>query len=541
MNLSTFFEHWRIVENPFRGEEARQDPVFRKLESLGTTGGHVSAQGTGFTTHSDFEKILGDFARPSTAIVFGEKGSGKTAMRLQIADRVAAYNDASPSARCLLVPYDELNPILDRFNERVGSERKPNVPDALAKMRLPDHMDAVLSLIVPRIVDTILKEGEASPDAPGGSAGALDLGPEPRRTVRKLDTSTREELLLLQAVYDRAEGAERRTRKLRRVLRLPLPGRVWLWNSLAMLGWLLPAGLAYWAYSEGKLDLNGGWAIYSVAALTALWLLVIAKRWGWDRLSYLRLGHKVRRQVRISGRGDASFARSLRQVDPSMLEVGLLPTTPSEEHRYSLFDRLRRLLSHFGYASIMIIVDRVDEPTLIAGDPERMKSVVWPMLNNKFLQQSGLGVKMLLPMELRHALFRESAAFFQEARLDKQNLIERLSWTGAMLYDLCNARLQACLMQPPAGTDDGARAAATPITLLDLFAEDVTRQDIVDALDQMHQPRDAFKMLYQCLVEHCSNVTQDQAQWRIPRLVLDTVKKQQVERVRQLSSGVRPA
>jgi hypothetical protein len=540
MNLSTFFEHWRIVENPFRGEEARQDPVFRKLESLGTTGGHVSAQGTGFTTHSDFEKILGDFARPSTAIVFGEKGSGKTAMRLQIADRVAAYNDASPSARCLLVPYDELNPILDRFNERVGSERKPNVPDALAKMRLPDHMDAVLSLIVPRIVDTILKEGEASPDAPGGSAGALDLGPEPRRTVRKLDTSTREELLLLQAVYDRAEGAERRTRKLRRVLRLPLPGRVWLWNSLAMLGWLLPAGLAYWAYSEGKLDLNGGWAIYSVAALTALWLLVIAKRWGWDRLSYLRLGHKVRRQVRISGRGDASFARSLRQVDPSMLEVGLLPMTPSEEHRYSLFDRLRRLLSHFGYASIMIIVDRVDEPTLIAGDPERMKSVVWPMLNNKFLQQSGLGVKMLLPMELRHALFRESAAFFQEARLDKQNLIERLSWTGAMLYDLCNARLQACLMQPPTA-EEGQRAAATPITLLDLFAEDVTRQDIVDALDQMHQPRDAFKMLYQCLVEHCSNVTQDQAQWRIPKLVLDTVKKQQVERVRQLSSGVRPA
>jgi hypothetical protein len=541
MNLSTFFEHWRIVENPFRGEEARQDPVFRKLESLGTTGGHVSAQGTGFTTHSDFEKILGDFARPSTAIVFGEKGSGKTAMRLQIADRIAAYNRANPQARCLLVPYDELNPILDRFNERVGSERKPNIPEALAKMRLPDHMDAVLSLIVPRIVDTMLKEGDAAPDSPAGSLTALDLGAEPRRTVRKLDSTTREELLLLQAVYDRAEGAERRTRKLRRVLRLPLPGRVWLWNSLALAGWLLPAALAYWLYSEGKLDLNGGWALYTVAALTTLWLILVAKRLGWDRLSYLRLGHKVRRQVRISGRGDASFARSLRQVDPAMLEVGLLPTTPSEEHRYSLFDRLRRLLAGFGFASIMIIVDRVDEPTLIAGDPERMKSVVWPMLNNKFLQQSGLGVKMLLPMELRHALFRESAAFFQEARLDKQNLIERLSWTGAMLYDLCNARLQACLMQPPAGADDGARAAATPITLLDLFAEDVTRQDIVDALDQMHQPRDAFKMLYQCLVEHCSNVTQDQAQWRIPKLVLDTVKKQQVERVRQLSSGVRPA
>jgi hypothetical protein len=31
MNTSTFFEHWRIAENPFRGEEARSDAVFAKL------------------------------------------------------------------------------------------------------------------------------------------------------------------------------------------------------------------------------------------------------------------------------------------------------------------------------------------------------------------------------------------------------------------------------------------------------------------------------------------------------------------------------
>jgi hypothetical protein len=528
MNLSTFLEHWRIVENPFRGEEARQDPVFRRLEAAGPP-----RQGApGFTTHSDFEKVLGDFARPSTAIVFGEKGSGKTAMRLQLAERVAAWNAANPEHRCLLVPYDELNPVLDRFNERVGSERKPNIPEALGKFRLADHMDAILGLIVPRIVDTLLKEdAPAAPGAPG-APGPLDLGPEPRRSVRRLDAGQRQDLLLLQAVYDRPDGAERRTRKLRRVLRLSPPGRVWVWGLLAYAGWLAPAGLAYWAWENRKLDLNGGWAIYTVAALTALWLLFVAKRSVWDRLAYLRLAHRVRRQVRVSGRSDVSLARSLRQVDPGATDAGLLPVTASEEHRYALLERLRRILAHFRYTSVMVIVDRVDEPTLIAGDPERMRAVVWPMLNNKFLQQSGLGVKMLLPMELRHALFRESAAFFQEARLDKQNLVERLSWTGAMLYDLCNARLHACIAP-------GAEGA--PTSVLDLFAEDVSRQDIVDALDQMHQPRDAFKLLYQCLVEHCSNVTQDQAQWRIPRLVLENVRKQQVERVRQLSSGVRPA
>ena len=57
----------------------------------------------------------------------------------------------------------------------------------------------------------------------------------------------------------------------------------------------------------------------------------------------------------------------------------------------------------------------------------------------------------------------------------------------------------------------------------------------------MHQPRDAFKFLYQCIQEHCSNVTEEQEQWRIPKLVLDAVRKQQSERVQMMYRGVRPA
>jgi hypothetical protein len=159
-----------------------------------------------------------------------------------------------------------------------------------------------------------------------------------------------------------------------------------------------------------------------------------------------------------------------------------------------------------------------------------MRAVVWPMLSNKFLQQEGVGIKLLLPVELRHALFKESGAFFQEARLDKQNMIERLTWTGTMLYDLCDARLRAC-------RPDGAE----PITLLDLFAEDVTRQDLIDALDQMHQPRDAFKMLYQCVTEHCSAAPAGDATWRTPRHVLHNVPNHHSHRVHQLYRAIRPA
>jgi hypothetical protein len=195
-----------------------------------------------------------------------------------------------------------------------------------------------------------------------------------------------------------------------------------------------------------------------------------------------------------------------------------------------MFARLRRVLSPLGVGSMIVVVDRVDEPTLVNGDADRMRAIVWPMLNNKFLQMERTGFKLLLPIELRHAIFRESSAFFQEARLDKSNMIERLQWTGSMLYDLCNARLQACL-----------REGSSTISLRDLFDDDVSRQDIVDALDQMRQPRDGFKLLYQCVQEHCSNVTEDQPAWRIPRLTLDQVRKQQAERVQQLWHGVRPA
>jgi hypothetical protein len=234
--------------------------------------------------------------------------------------------------------------------------------------------------------------------------------------------------------------------------------------------------------------------------------------------------------MRVVGGSADALSRSLALVPRTAREPATLPLGTADDARYAMFARLRRVLSPLGVASIIVVVDRVDEPTLVNGDADRMRAIVWPMLNNKFLQMDRTGFKLLMPIELRHAIFRESSAFFQEARLDKSNMIERLQWTGSMLYDLCNARLQACL-----------REGANPVTLRDMFDDDVTRQDIVDALDQMRQPRDGFKLLYQCVQEHCSNVTEDEPSWRIPRLTLDQVRKQQAERVQQLWHGVRPA
>ncbi|MEO1584275.1 MAG: hypothetical protein AAFR96_06855 [Planctomycetota bacterium] len=511
MNLQHFFDHWSIAENPFRGEEARQDAVFRKL-------GDASAGNRLAAAHSDFEKILGQIEHPSTSIVFGEKGSGKTAIRLQITEAVADHNKASPDAKALLIAYDELNPVLDRFHERAGGG---DPLASLSKLRLQDHVDGILMSAVPGMVDTII--GETA------SGRSTDLGEGVRRRARSLDPTSRGDLLLLQTLYDRPDRAADRTPKLRRALRIRPRLDAVLFMLGAYGGWVLPAGVVVAFFTIGGGESNLLWNAAFFIALAA-WLALIGKRIIWDAARLRRVARSVRRQIRITSRDEQGFARSLAAIDPSQRRDGVLPLSDAPDTRYALIDRLRQVLAAFGYKSMIVVIDRIDEPTLVNGDADRMRAVVWPMLNNKFLQQESLGVKMLLPIELRHAIYKESSQFFQEARLDKQNMVDRLSWSGAMLYDLCESRLRACRPND-----------AESISLLDLFAEDVTRQDLVDALEQMHQPRDAFKFIYACLTEHCQNVTAEQQQFRVPRLVLEGVRKRQAERVQSLYRGIGPA
>ena len=125
--------------------------------------------------------------------------------------------------------------------------------------------------------------------------------------------------------------------------------------------------------------------------------------------------------------------------------------------------------------------------------------------------------------------------------MDKQNLIDRLTWSGVTLYDLCSARLRACREGNGDSNDQQSEPAAENLTLMDLFQEDVTRETLVDALDKMHQPRDAFKFMYSVIQEHCRMVPEDSLDFRVPRLVLETVRRSQSQRVQDLYRGLAPA
>ena len=528
MNLSQFFEHWSIVENPFRDEEARHDAIFArmgitpapKLAGESAPGQSPLALPRSQSMHPDFEKILGDVAQPSTSIVFGEKGSGKTAIRLQLAAKIERHNREHPERKVFLIPYDDLNAALDHYHSSTGSKKDDN---PFTGMRLVDHMDAILSIGTARVLGAML---------PGGSdAPVADLGDAPAKTARKLPQTVRRDLLLLQTVYDAADTSGHRTAQLRHMLKLPAGGLSPLIVLLLWVGWVPSIALFLWGRMFAGFE--GWWVMGSdiVSGILFLaWAGLLIKAFLLDRLIVNRVAGKLSKQLRMVNRPPSGFLGSLRRLSRSVLSSGELPLDDSDEQRYAMLSRLRRFIEHYGYSGILIIIDRVDEPTLINGDPERMRSVIWPLLNNKFLQLEKVGIKMLLPIELRHALFKESSAFFQEARLDKQNMIERLSWTGAMLYDLCNARLGVCR---PANAD--------AISLIDLFDEDVSRNDLVEALNNMQQPRDAFKFMYRVLSEHCASVTAEDGRWRIARHTLDRVRRDEAERVMQLQRGIRPA
>lgn len=206
----------------------------------------------------------------------------------------------------------------------------------------------------------------------------------------------------------------------------------------------------------------------------------------------------------------------------------LIPDREDQDKRYEATQRLLRVLEPLGYTSVVVLVDRVDEPVLINSDAQRMRKLVWPMLNNKFLQQERVGIKMLLPIELGQLLETESSEFQRQARLDKQNLVNPLRWTGATLYDLCTSRFRNC-----------QRGEGTQIEeLKDLFEDDVEHRDLVDALDQMHQPRDAFKFLYSVILRHCQNTPGDAEKYKIPKLTLDYARQEQSQRVMNLYRGV---
>src|SRR5438270_12889611 len=148
-------------------------------------------------------------------------------MRLQLARHIEHYNDRHPGRRLFVVHYDDFNPFLDRFRDRL-SRRNRRPERVLSLFKLWDHMDAILSLAVTGVIDRILDVRQPSPTVVCDIESAA---------IDNLDRHQARDLLLLAACYDQstAETFAARWNRLRRRLKFQT------WRSY----WQLALGCAW--------------------------------------------------------------------------------------------------------------------------------------------------------------------------------------------------------------------------------------------------------------------------------------------------------
>ncbi|MFM7185622.1 MAG: hypothetical protein ACKO4Z_12745 [Planctomycetota bacterium] len=461
MKVHEFLEHHGIAGNPFAEEDAQNDTVFKRtcLET---------------TFHPAWDKVYGDPSDPSTAIVFGEKGSGKTALKLQMVRQFERHNEAHPDARTFVVLYDDFNPFLDRFVSRVGRGRP--VEKTLGQWKLWDHMDAILTLSVTQLVTRLVADGDKLP---------------------RLTRPQARDLALLAACYDQSTAESFPTRWSR--LRRRVGYRTWLgnWPRLAAAASTLAfVAAAVVGATRGDVSWLGQW--WPWAALVAGW---VPFAWRWLRSVWR--AWRICGSMRSGNRSSGQLARALASMPEVDLAGQPLPALPRSDDRYELVAKLQGVLAALGWTGWVVIVDRLDEPDLINGSAERMRQVIWPMLDNKFLKVPGLGLKLLLPKELYAFIERETESFHQRARLDKQNLVPSLEWTGETLYDIASTRVKAASVGSP------------PATLAQLFDPAIDQRRLIDGLRSLRVPRQLFKFLYRLLVAHCHSHTDERPVYAI--------------------------
>ncbi len=310
-------------------------------------------------------------------------------MRLQAVAELESYNQQHPTERVFVISYDDFNPYLDHFKSAVKAK---DTAQALGRWRLQDHMDAILAQGVTQLIDGLTSE-------------KIDLS--------ALSVDQRRDLLLLAALYDQSTGEpiERRWSRLRRrsgfrplwsrrdlqigfgttLIVIALIAAFPALRSLNVLPWLLVPILAGWVY------------------------------WGWRLARAEWFARAIRQGLRVLSRDPSALRWELLWFRPSELGGQPLPTAvrTGGEERYELLRKFQAVLHTLGYAGIVVLIDRVDEPQQIEGDPRKMRALIWPLLDHKFLRHPGIGFKLLLPIELAYYLEKEDKDFYDRARPDK--------------------------------------------------------------------------------------------------------------------------
>ena len=459
MRIEDFLARHGLKANPFaNAEEAQGDQVLLEL---------LRSRQFRFG-HPQWPKFLGDPPGNQTSVVFGFKGSGKTAMRLALHAAIDAHNKESAGDRVLVVEYDEFNSYLSSWKAHIDRalvrhqrfrDKLLGRPAATASQaqhwRLSHHIDAILAEIS-RLLPGIVAESSTNP----------------RRWPRQI----KYDLLYIAMVY--------------------LPGRSNDYvRTIRGLEGALFNGAA--RFRDALLEV-----------LTSLFTLggYFAYRFGHAQGLARRLAHRV--QVLDRDVPDRRWALQMLPLsylkNQPLTEDVLDPT--DEARRYEMLEKVSRVARQAGFTRIVVVIDKVDEPAMVHGDYERMSDFIKPLWNNKLLQTSGIQFKMLLPAQIYKTIRKAGSDLLNAARLDKANMIHPLTWSGEHLYEILSERAGVCRE-----THDGLE-----FDLRSLFDPEITREEMVTAIGKTRIPRYAAKFMNRALGEACQVILAQDAGEKAP-------------------------
>ncbi len=484
MFTETWRRRWGLKEAPFVHEDADRDPLLDRVDS--------------WAVHRSYERLVGSDGEPSSAVIFGERGSGKSALRRSVARGLSA------SGKSLTVEITDVDPWLEIFQDRRGNNESESRD--FGDLTRVDLIDLMLSAGLMRLSEV--------------------LGEDPQR-LSKLDASERAELILLVAAYHADLEGDREERV--HSLLAARGGRQWL---MARVGLGLVGATMCLA---PLLQLQGWWPLKSslvpsLAVVGAVLLGFLGMHAVWRSVLARSAARRIIRSMSITQPDRALLHRALVTLPRSSKPQFMRGAESAEEGRYRLLRRVIQLVRRMKWSGLVLLVDRIDESTLLEARADSMSSFIDPVLEHKLLQLDGFGLKLFLPVELTPMVRGAGPERLRRMRLDKATLVDEMRWSGQELLELADRRLAAASNGPSA-------------SLADLLSADLDLIEMRDALDGLGTPRMAFAFLRDLFADHArelpDDLPRDSPEWCVGRASFERQRAAWSDRARILRRMLR--
>ncbi len=481
-------EHWNMAHDPFNCEDADKDIILSELDSS--------------VVHWSFDRMYGNPEMAAPAVAFGEKGSGKSALRLVMGRKLDEFNKDNPDKKVFLIEYVDFNPFMSIFRRRIGAraDDRQASQDVVKRWKISDHLDAILSLGSTKFIDQILESGNT-----------------PKEMTRKQKIY----LLSLAALYynsDRKTTSEAML-SLRKIIKHYSWRPFFKWMFIILLT-LAGAATLLVPWYTGMESTFFKKVLYSVGGLG------LAGTWGWWLFDYLLARTQsawAGRSVKVLPRNSSNLGLLLSRLSSKERKEYILPNGTDESGRYHLMDRFMDILESFGYQGVYVMLDRIDEPSLLSINETLMRQFVEKLLDIKLLQYPRLGLKLFLPIEMDAIHRNATAEQLKHMRLDKSNLVSELKWSGQELYEIANSRMEIC---------KNPESEIRPLS--DLFEDSFDFVYLKDTLSTLGTPRYAFGFLSTLFSEYVkdlpNDLTEDDPRWKVSRTHFDVIRAQWIDR-----------